>query len=114
MFFISFYYKSFSSTKNGYIVIRKAQEYERLLQLKTAASGFHIQGTTQMVVCLDLAASAENQIVDKVVVLSSLFCKFLCNNLLELSIGNVFKIDRLEELYLQSYKTDNKTGVRFE
>lgn len=113
MFFISFYYKSISSTKNGYIVIRKAQEYERLLQLKTAASGFHIQGTTQMVVCLDLAASAENQIVDKVV-LSSLFCKILYNNLLELSIGNVFKIDRLEELYLQSYKTDNKTGFRFE
>ena len=113
MFFISLYYKSISSTKNGYIVIRKAQEYERLLQLKTSASGFHIQGTTQMVVCLDLAASAENQIVDKVV-LSSLFCKILYNNLLELSIGNVFKIDRLEELYLQSYKTDNKTGFRFE
>ncbi|EFX79310.1 hypothetical protein DAPPUDRAFT_304828 [Daphnia pulex] len=45
--------------------IRKAQEYERLLRLKTAASGFHIQGTTKMVVCLDLAASAENQTVDK-------------------------------------------------
>lgn len=58
----------FSQQPDGcfFVVIRKAQEYERLLHLKTAASGFHIQVTTQMVVCLDLAASAENQIVDKV------------------------------------------------
>ncbi|XP_059352199.1 origin recognition complex subunit 6-like [Daphnia carinata] len=44
--------------------IRKAEEYERLLRLKTAASGFHV-GVTQMVICLDLAVSDENQVLDK-------------------------------------------------
>lgn len=45
---------------------RKAQEYERLLRLKTAGSGFRLHGVAQMVICLDLAVTNENQVIDKV------------------------------------------------
>lgn len=53
--------------KLGLILFRKAQEYERLLHLKTAASGFQIQGVAQMILCLDLAVGADNQTLDRVI-----------------------------------------------
>lgn len=46
--------------------IRKAQEYERLIQLKiSGASKFHVKGVSQQIICLDLASEAENNTVDK-------------------------------------------------
>lgn len=43
------------------IAFRKALEYERLIQLKaSAASGYQIKGIAQLVICIDLAAKAEN------------------------------------------------------
>jgi len=46
--------------------IRKAQEYERLIQLKTAgASKFRVKGVSQQIICLDLASEAENITIDK-------------------------------------------------
>ena len=46
---------------------RKAQEYERLIKLKaTAASGYQINVSSQMVISLDLAAKTENITIDKV------------------------------------------------
>jgi len=46
--------------------IRKAQEYERLIQLKTAGiSKFKVQGASRQIVCLDLASEAENASIDK-------------------------------------------------
>lgn len=47
-------------------VIRKAQEYDRLFQLKSASgSGFHVKGVGHLLLCLDLAAKAENFPIDR-------------------------------------------------
>lgn len=66
------------------IVYRKAQEYDRLFQLKSASgSGFHVKGVGHLLLCLDLAAKAENFPIDRVTISETCIVQFLSISFLQ-------------------------------